>query len=217
MKKVALIGATGFVGSHLLEELLSRGYKVTAIARSVDKIPVKEGNPKAISVDVTDIKALTSALKGNDIVLSAFNAGWNNPNIYNDFMAGSEVIQQAVKDAGIKRYMVIGGAGSLSIDGQQIVDAADFPESIKPGAIAARDYLNVLKNETELDWTMFSPAINMHQGIKTGRTGKYRLGTDEPVFDGNGESVLSVEDLAVAVVDELENHKFPRQRFTAGY
>lgn len=217
MKKVALIGATGFVGSHLLGELLSRGYKVTALARSVDKIPVKDGNPKTIAVDVTDIKALTSALKGNDIVLSAFNAGWNNPNIYNDFMAGSEAIQQAVKDAGVKRYMVIGGAGSLSIDGQQIVDAADFPESIKPGAIAARDYLNALKNETDLDWTMFSPAINMHQGIKTGRTGKYRLGTDEPVFDGNGESVLSVEDLAVAVVDELENHKFSRQRFTAGY
>jgi len=215
--KVALIGATGFVGSHLLQELVNRGFEVTAVARSVDKIPVKDGQPKAVAADVTDVKALAAVLKGNDVVLSAFNPGWSNPDIYNDFMKGSEAIRQAVKEAGIKRYVMIGGAGSLYIDGQQIVDGADFPENIKPGATAARDYLNVLKKEKELDWTMFSPAINMHPGIKTGRTGKYRLGTDEPVFDKDGESVLSVEDLAVAVVDEIENHKFSRQRFTAGY
>jgi len=215
--KVALIGATGFVGSHLLQELLSRNYDVTALARSVEKIPVKDGKPKVVAVDVTDTKSLAEVIKGNDVVLSAFNAGWSNPNIYDDFMKGSEAIQQAVKEAGVKRYVVIGGAGSLYIDGQQIVDGDDFPESIKPGATAARDYLDVLKKETALDWTMFSPAINMHQGIKTGRTGKYRTGTDEPVFGADGESTLSVEDLAVAVVDELENHKFSHQRFTAGY
>jgi putative NADH-flavin reductase len=215
--KVALIGATGFVGSHLLQELLSRNYDVTALARSVEKIPVKDGKPKVVAVDVTDTKALAEVIKGNDVVLSAFNAGWSNPNIYDDFMKGSEAIQQAVKEAGVKRYVVIGGAGSLYIDGQQIVDGDDFPESIKPGATAARDYLDVLKKETALDWTMFSPAINMHQGITIGRTGKYRTGTDEPVFGTDGESTLSVEDLAVAVVDELENHKFSRQRFTAGY
>ncbi len=215
--KVALIGATGFVGSHLLQELLSRNYDVTALARSVEKIPVKDGKPKVVAVDVTDTKALAEVIKGNDVVLSAFNAGWSNPNIYDDFMKGSEAIQQAVKEAGVKRYVVIGGAGSLYIDGQQIVDGDDFPESIKPGATAARNYLDVLKKETALDWTMFSPAINMHQGIKIGRTGKYRTGTDEPVFGADGESTLSVEDLAVAVVDELENHKFSHQRFTAGY
>ncbi|MDR1707345.1 MAG: NAD(P)H-binding protein [Prevotella sp.] len=217
MKKVALIGATGFVGSHLLQELLDRGYEVTALARSVEKIQIKNDKLKTIAVDVTNLGALTEVLKGNDIVLSAYNPGWTNPNIYNDFIKGSETIQQAVKEAGVKRYVVIGGAGSLYIDGKQIVDGADFPASIKPGATAARDYLNELRKETGLDWTMFSPAINMHQGIKTGRTGKYRLGTEEPVFDKDGESILSVEDLAVAVVDELENHKFPRQRFTAAY
>jgi len=217
MKKVALIGATGFVGSHLLQELLDRGYEVTALARSVEKIQIKNDKLKTIAVDVTNLGALTEVLKGNDIVLSAYNPGWTNPNIYNDFIKGSETIQQAVKEAGVKRYVVIGGAGSLYIDGKQIVDGADFPASIKPGATAARDYLNELRKETGLDWTMFSPAINMHQGIKTGRTGKYRLGTEEPVFDKDGESILSVEDLAVAVVDELQNHKFPRQRFTAAY
>lgn len=217
MKKIALIGATGFVGSHLLQELLERGYEVTALARSVEKIETKSDKLKTVSIDVTNLSALTEVLKGNDIVLSAYNPGWTNPNIYNDFIKGSETIQQAVKDAGVKRYVVIGGAGSLYIDGKQIVDGADFPASIKPGATAARDYLNQLRKETELDWTMFSPAINMHQGIKTGRTGKYRLGTEEPVFDKEGESILSVEDLAVAVVDELENHEFSRQRFTAAY
>ena len=217
MKKVALIGATGFVGSHLLQELLDRGYEVTALARSVEKIQTENDRLKKIAVDVTDLDALTEVLKGNDIVLSAYNPGWTNPDIYNDFIKGSKTFLQAVKNAGVKRYVVIGGAGSLYIDGKQIVDGADFPASIKPGATAARDYLNELRKETELDWTMFSPAINMHQGIKTGRTGKYRLGTEEPVFDQKGESVLSVEDLAVAVVDELENHKFPRQRFTAAY
>ncbi|MFV0537423.1 MAG: NAD(P)-dependent oxidoreductase [Dysgonomonas sp.] len=217
MKKVALIGATGFVGSHLLQELLDRGYEVTALARSVEKIQVKSDKLKTVSIDVTNLSALTEVLKGNDIVLSAYNPGWTNPNIYNDFIKGSETIQQAAKNAEVKRYVVIGGAGSLYIDGKQIVDGADFPASIKPGATAARDYLNELKKESELDWTMFSPAINMHQGIKTGRTGKYRLGTEEPVFDKDGESILSVEDLAIAVVDELENHKFSHQRFTAAY
>lgn len=217
MKKIALIGATGFVGSHLLQELLDRGYEVTALARSIEKIQTKSDKLKAVSIDITNLNALTEALQDNDIVLSAYNPGWTNPNIYNDFIKGSETIQQAVKNAGVKRYVVIGGAGSLYIDGKQIVDGADFPASIKPGATAARDYLNELRKETELDWTMFSPAINMHQGIKTGRTGKYRLGTEEPVFDKEGESILSVEDLAVAVVDELEYHKFSRQRFTAAY
>lgn len=217
MKKVALIGATGFVGSHLLTELVNRGYEVTAFARSTDKIPVTNGNPKTVALDITDVKALASALKGNDVVLSAFNPGWTNPNIYKDFIKGAEAIQEATKEAGVKRLVTIGGAGSLYIDGKQLVDGEGFPENIKPGATAARDYLDILKKETVLDWTMLSPAINMHQGITTGRTGKYRLGTESPVFDKDGESILSVEDLAVAVVDEIENHKYSRQRFTAAY
>jgi len=214
MKKVALIGATGFVGSHLLQELVNRGYDVTAVARSVEKIPVKDGKPKTTAVDVTDVKALAAAIKGSDLVLSAFNAGWNNPNIYEDFMKGSQAIQEAVKEAGVKRYIVIGGGGSLFIDGKQIVDDPEFPEKFRGGATAARDYLNLLKKETGLDWTFVSPALDMFPGE---RTGKYRLGTESPVFDDKGDSAISVQDLSVAIVDEIENHKFPRQRFTAGY
>jgi len=214
MKKVALIGATGFVGSALLKELLDRDYEVTAIARSVDKIPATDKKLKIASLDVTDVKALTEVIKGNDVVLSAFNAGWENPNIYDDFIKGSKAIQQAVKEAGVKRYIVIGGGGSLYVDGKQIVDSPEFPPQFKSGATAARDYLNMLKEEKDLDWTFYSPALDMYPGE---RTGKYRIGTKSPVFNEKGDSELSVQDTAVAVIDEIENHKFSRKRFTAAY
>lgn len=212
--KVALIGATGFVGSHLLEELLSRNYEVTAIARDVNKIPLKNDKLHVVSADITNVDALAEALKGNDVVVSAYNAGWSNPNLYNDFLKGSEAIQKAVKQSGVNRFIVVGGGGSLFIDGVQIVDGPDFPEQFKAGATAARDYLNILKNETELNWTFFSPALDMFPGT---RTGQYRLGTESPVFDNDGESKISVQDAAVAIVDEIEKSNYSRRRFTVGY
>lgn len=212
--KIALVGATGFVGSHLLEELLYRNYEVTAIARDVNKIPLKNEKLDVVSVDIANIDALAEVLEGNDVVVSAYNAGWSNPNLYNDFLKGSDAIQKAVKQSGVNRFIVIGGGGSLFINGVQIVDGPDFPEQFKAGATAARDYLNILKKETELDWTFFSPALDMYPGA---RTGEYRLGTENPVFDEKGESSISVQDAAVAIVDEIENKKFSRQRFTIGY
>ncbi|WP_108823109.1 NAD(P)-dependent oxidoreductase [Dysgonomonas sp. Marseille-P4361] len=212
--KVALIGATGFVGSHLLEELLSRNYEVTAIARDVNKIPLKNEKLHVVSADITNVDALAEALKGNDVVVSAYNAGWSNPNLYNDFLKGSEAIQKAVKQSGVNRLIVVGGGGSLFIDGVQIVDGPDFPEQFKAGATAARDYLNMLKNEAELNWTFFSPALDMFPGT---RTGQYRLGTESPVFDNDGESKISVQDAAVAIVDEIEKSNYSRRRFTVGY
>jgi len=217
MKRIALIGATGFVGSHILKELLSRNYPVTAIARSTAEIAVDSENPRVLAIDIMDTEALAEAIEDSDVVISAYNGGWSNPNIYNDFINGYKSIQAAVKRANVPRYIVIGGAGSLYIDGKQIVDGADFPDKFKGGATAARDYLNILKEDNDLDWTYFSPAIEMGPHLKMGRTGKYRLDTDKPVFDPNGESVLSVEDLAVVIADEVENNKYSRQRFTAGY
>lgn len=212
--KVALIGATGFVGSHLLQELLHRNYDVTAIARSTSKIPVQDGKPKVIAADVTDAKKITELLKGSDVVISAFNAGWTNPNLYDDFLKGSKAIERAVEQAGVRRFIVVGGGGSLFINDKQIVDGPNFPAEIKPGAAAARDYLNVLKENEKLDWTYFSPALDMYPGERTGR---YRLGTENPVFNTEGKAEISVQDAAVAIVDEIENNKFVRQRFTVGY
>lgn len=216
--KVALIGATGFVGTSILNELLQRGYDVTAIARNIDKIDPSNPKLTAKAVDIFDEDALVAVLKGHDAVISAYNSGWQNPNIYDDFLKGSEAIQNAVKKAGVKRFITIGGAGSLEVaPGVQLVDTPQFPAEYKQGALAARDYLNELKKENELDWTFFSPAILMHHGITDGRTGKYRVGHDNPVFDEKGESRLSVEDLAVAIVDELEQNNFIKKRFTAAY
>lgn len=214
--KIAVIGATGFVGANIIKELANRNHSVTAISRNLKE--TDHSNIHVVSADVTDINKLAEILKGNDVVISAFNAGWSNPNLYNDFLEGSKAIQEAVKMAGIKRYIFIGGAGSLFVaDGVQAVDTPDFTKEIYPGASSARDYLNLLKDEKQLDWVFFSPAFEMHPGITTGRTGKYRLGKDHPVFDENNRSYLSVEDLAVVIADETEQPKHHQERFTAGY
>lgn len=216
--KIALIGATGFVGSHILTELTSRGHQVTAIARDISKIDGSNALTTAVEGNVSDASEVAQIVANHDAVVSAFNAGWTNPNLYNDFLAGSEAIQKGVKKAGVKRLLVVGGAGSLEIQpGLQLVDTPDFPEAYKPGAAAARDYLNILKKETELDWTFLSPAIEMNAGYKGSRTGKYRVNLDNPVFDQNNRSIISVEDLAVAIVDEIEKPAHIHQRFTVGY
>lgn len=215
---VALIGASGFVGSAILKEALNRGHHVTAIARNPEKITLQHENLTLQKADVLDADQVTKAVAGKDAVISAYNAGWTNPNIYNEFLAGSQSIQEGVKASGVKRYIVIGGGGSLEVaPGVQAVDTPDFPAEIKPGATAARDYLNILKKEDSFDWTFFSPAFEMHQGTSGVRKGTYRLGLDQPVFNEEGRSILSVEDLAMVIIDELETAKHIKQRFTAAY
>ncbi|MCY0967557.1 NAD(P)-dependent oxidoreductase [Chryseobacterium wangxinyae] len=215
-KKVAVIGATGFVGKQVVNELSNRGYEVNAIARDGSKVEAKD-NVKAISADVNNVEEFAKVLEGNDAVINTFNPGWTNPNLYDDFLNGSKNIEKAVEQSGVKRFITVGGAGSLFIDGNQLVDGPDFPADIKPGATAARDYLNIIKQNNILDWTFFSPAIEMHQGTAGVRTGKYRTSLESPVFDENGRSILSVEDVAVALVDELEQNNHIRERFTAAY
>ncbi|KIO53222.1 NAD(P)-dependent oxidoreductase [Flavobacterium hibernum] len=212
--KIAIIGATGFVGSAILNELANRNHDITAIARN----PKDTANATWKKADIFNVDALAEVLKGNDVVINAYNSGWTNPNIYDDFIAGSKAIQEAVKKSGVKRFITIGGAGSLFVaPGLQAVDTPDFPKEYHAGATAARDYLNILKDEKELDWAFFSPAFEMHQGITTGRTGKYRLGLDNPVFNDEQRSILSVEDLAVVIADEAETPKHHQVRFTAAY
>jgi putative NADH-flavin reductase len=215
--KVALIGASGFVGNAILKELLQRGHEVTAIVRHPEKITPAE-NVTAVSANVLNKAELLKALTGNDAVISSYNAGWTNPDLYNEFLKGSQAIQQAVKDSGIKRLIVVGGAGSLFIaPNQQIVDTPGFPAEWKPGALAARDYLDILRKENELDWTFLSPAVEMHAGTSGIRKGIYRTGLENPVFDDEKRSVISVEDLAVAIADELELPRHVRERFTVAY
>jgi uncharacterized protein len=209
--KIALVGASGFVGKAVLHELTQRGHQVTAIVRNSANV---EGANSTVQCDVNDSPKFVEAVKGHDAVVSAYNAGWQNPNLYADFIAGSKAIQNGAKQAGVKRLLVVGGAGSLFIDGHQLVDSPQFPAEWKAGATAARDYLTELRNEQELDWTFLSPAIELHPGT---RTGSFRLGGENPVFDANGKCAISVEDLAVAIVDELEQGKHKKARFTVGY
>ena len=212
--KIAIIGATGFVGSAILNELSERKHDITAIARN----PRDTKNVNWISTDIFNVDELSAILKGNDIVISAYNAGWTNPDIYDDFIAGSKAIQEAVKKSEVKRFIVIGGGGSLFVaPNLQAVDTPDFPKEYYVAATAARDYLNIIKEEKELDWAFFSPAFEMHAGTATGRTGKYRLGLENPVFNDEQRSILSVEDLAVVIADEAETPKHHQVRFTAGY
>jgi hypothetical protein len=211
---IALIGATGFVGSALLEELLSRGHTVRALQRDAGKLAARPGL-EVRTLDVLGGGDLASSLRGVDAVVSAFNAGWGNPNLHDDFLRGSTAIADAARAAGV-RLIVVGGAGSLFVaPGQQLVDSPAFPAEWKAGALAAREALNRLRaDESTLDWTFVSPAIHLEPGQRTGR---YRLGTETPVVDAAGESRISVADLAAAIVDEAEMPRHRRARFTAAY
>ena len=213
--KVVVIGGTGFVGSKIVNELADRGHDVKTIVRNANKIT----NTKVSFVEKDILKDdFSNELREADVVVSAYNSGWTNPNLYNDFINGSQAIEQAVTNSGVKRYVVVGGAGSLQDEeGNDLVDAADFPAQIKPGATAARDYFNTLKQNKDLDWTFFSPAMEMHPGTSGVRTGTYRTGLNHPVVDTNGRSILSVEDVAVVIADEVENPKHIKKRFTAAY
>jgi putative NADH-flavin reductase len=216
--KIAVIGATGFVGSALLKELTDRGHEVTAIARHPEKLTVRGPLVHPVAADILDVQQVAGLLKGNDAVVSAYNPGWDDPKIYEHYMAGARAIQEAVRVSGVKRLIVIGGAGSLEVaPGVQLIDTPEFPAAYKAGASAARDYLREIRQEKGLEWTYFSPAILMNHEHSGVRRGQYRLGLDNPVFDTEGESVISVEDLAVVIADELEMPKHVRMRFTAGY
>ncbi|UCA46687.1 NAD(P)-dependent oxidoreductase [Pseudochrobactrum sp. XF203] len=213
MSKIAIIGASGYVGTALLNEAVKRGHQVSALVRHPEKIAAN-ANVTAGKADVLDTDGLAALLKGHDLVISAYNPGWQEADIRNIHIKGSKSITEAVKKAGIKRLIAVGGAGSLEINGAQLVDSPEFPAEYKEGALGARQALNDLKTENELDWSFVSPAILLVPGEATGT---FRLGTDSPVFDDKGESKITVGDLAVAILDEAAQGKHIRQRFTAAY
>jgi len=212
--KIALIGPTGFVGSEVLKELLSRGHQVTALARTPSKLAVQQGLT-AVQADVLDATQVARAVEGQDAVVDAYNPGWSEPRIHDIFLQGTKAIFEGVKRAGVKRLLVVGGAGSLFVaPGVQGVDTPHFPAEYKQGALAAREALNLIRLETSLDWSFISPAAFLVPGP---RTGKFRLGADDLLMDGDKPASLSVADLAVAIVDEIETPKHIRKRFTAAY
>lgn len=219
MKKVVLIGATGYVGSAILNELLNRGHQVTAVVRDASKMKVNSPNLETKQADVEDASAMIQVLKGKDAVISAYNPGWSNPNMYEDTLRVYPKILDEVKASGVKRLQIVGGAGSLFVKpGLRLVDTGTLPEAWLPGVTSmAKFFLETLINEKELDWVFFSPAANLGNLTTGVRTGKFRLGKDDLIVDEKGESFISVEDYAMAMVDELEQENHHRERFTIGY
>ena len=216
MKNVVLIGASGFVGTAILNELLNRGHKVTAIVRDPTKVTASNPNLKVVQADLTDTDVLIEASKGKDAVISAYNPGWKNPNIYEETLKNYPLIVDSVKKAGVERLLIVGGAGTLFYaPGKMVMDADDIPAKLLPGIKSLGEfYLNTLRKENDIDWIFLSPAANMTPGE---RTGKFRIGKDDLVVDVNGDSNISVEDYAVAMVDELEQKHHHKERFTIGY
>lgn len=212
--RIALIGATGYIGSAILAEALDRGHQVTAIVQHPENLPRRE-NLKGIKGDAYSAIALGRLVSGHDAVISAFSPGADNPDAYALQIKGTDAIIAGVKISGLKRLLMVGGAGSLEVaPGVQLVDTPDFPAKWKAGAMGTREALNILKKEDDLDWTFFSPAALLQPGE---RTGIYRLGTDKPVVNDKGECCISTQDYAMAMIDELETPAHIRQRFTIGY
>ena len=221
-KKVALVGASGFVGSAILTELLNRGYQVEALVKKPEKIKVLNPLLTVTKIDVVDQENLEKIIKGYENVISAYNPGWANPNLYEETLTNYPKILNAAKNAGVKRLLIVGGAGTLFVKpGVRLIETGTLPAEWIPGVKSLGEfYLNTLMNENDIDWVFFSPAGNLGDMGANGpgkRTGVYRLGKDDMIFDKDGNSFISVEDYAKAMVDELENPEHHKERFTIGY
>lgn len=210
---IALIGATGFIGSGLLAEALSRGHRVTALVTHPEKLEARDGLTP-VGTDVLDEGRLATQLAGHEAVISAFS-GHAQDDVRGYYGRGIASIIGATKRAGVPRLLVVGGAGSLEVaPGVQLVDTPEFPAQWKATALGARDTLDRLRNESSLDWTLLSPAAMIAPGE---RTGTFRIGGDKLLVDADGQSRISVQDYAVAMLDELEQPAHSGRRFSVAY
>jgi putative NADH-flavin reductase len=210
---ITLIGASGFIGTAILNEALARGHSVTALVTRPERIAPR---PKltAVAANVMDLAALTAQLAHADVVVSAFS-GHAQADVLDYYLAGVGSIITAAKEARVPRLLMVGGAGSLEVaPGVQLLDTPNFPAQYKATAEGARQALQLLSREPSLNWTMLSPSAMIAPGQ---RSGSFRIGGNELLTAADGSSQISVEDFALALVDELEKPAHPRQRFTVGY
>ena len=206
--KIAIIGATGFVGSKILAECLDRGHDVTAVVSNASALP-SASKLRAVEADATKSEALAHAIAGHDVVISAFNPGKDPDG------TGTQAIIDGVRQSGVGRLLAVGGAGTLEVaPGQRLIDQPDFPAEWKDGALRTAAFLEQLRAEKDVDWAFVSPAANLAPGE---RTGHYRTGGDQLMADAKGESRISLEDYAVAMLDEAERPAHHRARFSVAY
>lgn len=210
--KIAFIGGTGNVGKVILKEALSRGHEVTAIVRDGSKIELANENLNIVVADLFDATSISKVFEGHDIIISAFGPKHGEERT---LITATENLIKGAKIASVPRVLSMGGAGSLLVgDNVKLVETPEFPEDWKPIALAHGDALDVYRGETELNWTNVSPAAFIEPGT---RTEKYRTSENNLIVDEKGESRISFEDFAVAILDEAENPKFKQKRFTAAY
>jgi uncharacterized protein len=202
--KIAVIGASGNAGSRITKELAGRGHAVTAIARNPEKIAVQQ-NVTAMAGDAMDQAGLAKLLAGHDVAVSSVHFLDSDP---------ARLIG-AAKASGVGRYLVVGGAGSLEVaPGVRLVTTPGFPAQYRAEAEKGGAFLDLLRQEKELNWTFLSPSALFVPGERTGR---FRLGTDQLLTAADGKSWISLEDFAVALADEIERPAHIRSRFTVGY
>ncbi|KQN05036.1 3-beta hydroxysteroid dehydrogenase [Sphingobium sp. Leaf26] len=202
--KVAIIGGTGRAGTEISAELARRGHQVTAISRHPENA-VKVDGVTAVAGDVQQADALVETIKGHDVVVSAV--------MFSDTDPASLV--GVVRDSGVPRYLVVGGAGSLEVaPGVALITTPDFPEVAKVEAGKGADFLDYLRGVDDIDWTFLSPSAYFFVGV---RKGSFRLGKDALLVDADGNSSISYADYAIALVDEIEQPRHSKARFTVGY
>jgi len=207
---VALYGSTGKAGSRILKELVSRGHRVTAIARDPAKLQGIDGISTKKD-DLSDVSTTAEAIRGADTVISAYAPP---PDDTEEIVGVTQRLVEAVKRAGNARLLVVGGAGGLNVaPGVTLIDSGYLPDAYKPIAKSHERVLNVLR-ASEIDWTYLAPAAFFEPGE---RTGKFRLGKDELIANDKQESRISMEDYAIALVNELEKPEHRKQRFSVGY
>jgi putative NADH-flavin reductase len=214
--KITVYGGSGAIGSRIVAEAVARGHQVTL----VDRKPKPEAAPRGVKVlqgDVFDGADVGRNIAGQDVVVTAIAA---RPTPTRDFyqrLVKTVVEAQRAQKGARTRYLVVGGAGSLEVEpGKRWVDTlpSTVPDAVKNEVLSMADSLTYLRSVTDTPWTFFSPAMNIAPGVRTGR---FRLGGDQMVRDEKGESRISMEDYAVAMLDEIEKPQFMNRRFTVGY
>jgi uncharacterized protein len=211
--KIAVFGASGRIGSRIVTEALNRGHNVTAIVRHPESYKNERSHLRVAKGDLFDTQDVEAAAFDHDAVVCAYN--------YTHGATPSSIVEIAtpllngLKQAHVKRLIVVGGAGSLEVSpGLQLVDTPNFPIEYKPAALAHREALKIYKQEKQIEWTYISPAAEI---APEERRGSFRTGTNQLIKDENGRSFISMEDFAVAIIDEIMNPHHIRERFTVGY
>lgn len=211
--KIALFGATGMIGQQIMREALARNYEVKALVRHTDSFPHKHTLLLLAQANIFDGNSVAEAIADCDVVVNATSAKNNDMDTRTYFLTSTQGIIDGVQQAGgDKRLIVVGGAGSLTVEsGQQLMDTGAIPDAWIEIPRAQAEQLELLR-QSNIRWTFFSPSAVIQPGR---RTGKYRVGKDELLKNDQGESYISAEDYAVALVDEIEHPQFERTRFTA--